>query len=199
MRFNLPAVRPAYIRSATLVSIAVMTCVCAWANPPPASGSSSAGPDSAVWVPKEFTFTYQGFTALYSCDGLRDKMRRVLLELGARPDLEVSNYGCTSLSGPDRFPGVRVRMNVLQPAGTQSEPAVAAHWEKVDLLARRDPIDATADCELIGQIKQQILPLFATRDVDYSSICQKRQLVPGGTRLTAEVLVPEHIAESAAR
>jgi hypothetical protein len=172
------------------VAIAGLAGACAWAAPPE---------DSAVWVPKEFTFRYQGFTTQYSCDGLRDKMRKLLLELGARPDLDVSNYGCTRLSGTDPFPGVRVRMHVLQPGAAQAGQAVAAHWDKVDLLARRDPIDATADCELILQIKQQVLPLFATRNVDYSSTCNKRQLVPGGTRLTADVLLPDHSTQSAAR
>jgi hypothetical protein len=179
MDFKIPA----------LVAIAALT----WA-----SAGAARPDDSAVWVPKEFTFRYQGFTTQYSCDGLRDKMRKVLLELGARPDLEVSNYGCTRLSGPDPFPGVRVRMNVLQPA-PKGEQAVAAQWEKVDLLSRRDPIDATADCELILQIEQQVLPLFATRNVDYSSTCNKRQLVPGGTRLTTDVLVADHSTQSAAR
>jgi hypothetical protein len=57
------------------------------------------------------------------------------------------------------------------------------------------------DCELIGQIKQKVLPLFATRNVDYRSTCENHQLVPGGTRLKAEVLVAdEHAAaDSAAR
>jgi hypothetical protein len=184
-------------RVAAFASIAAMACAFAQAASPP--GVAGAGSASAIWVPKEFTFRYQGFTTQYSCDGLRDKMRKILLELGARPDLDVSNYGCTRLSGPDPFPGVRVKMEVLQAAGAQAGQAVAAHWNKVDLLARRDPIDATADCELILQIKQQVLPLFATRDVDYSSTCNKRQLVPGGTRLTADVLVPDHGTESAAR
>ncbi|WP_457825246.1 hypothetical protein, partial [Staphylococcus aureus] len=73
---------------------------------------------SAVWTPKELTFVYQGFTTRYSCDGLRDKIRGVLLDLGAqKKGLKVSELGCSSPNGrPDPFPGVRIRINVLQPA-----------------------------------------------------------------------------------
>ena len=48
----------------------------------------------------------------------------------------------------------------------------------------------------IEQIKTRILPLFTTRDVNYSSTCIPNQLTIGGTRLKAEVLVAAN--ESAA-
>ena len=157
-----------------------------------------------MWVPKELHFDYRGFTTKYSCDGLQERMRDVLLKLGARPDLRVRGYGCTRLVGPDPFAGVSIKMNVLQPAGKQGGPAVPVHWQRVDLLTglyEHDPVDAAADCELIGQIKQKILPLFATRNVDYRSTCEAHHLVPGGTRLKAEVLVADErtAADSAAR
>ena len=65
----------------------------------------------------------------------------------------------------------------------------------------RDPVDAAGDCELIGQIKQKVLPLFATRSVDYSSTCERHHLLVGATRLKAEVLVADEsaAADSAAR
>src|SRR5690349_4550812 len=49
---------------------------------------------SAVWTPKQVTFVYQGFTTRYSCDGLRDKLRDLLLKLGARKDLQVEETAC---------------------------------------------------------------------------------------------------------
>src|ERR1700704_4819616 len=81
------------------------------------TGAAAARGQAAVWTPKELTFVYQGFTTKYSCDGLRDKVRGVLLDLGAqKKDLKVQQLGCSSSSGrPDPFPGVRVKMKVLQP------------------------------------------------------------------------------------
>ena len=85
-------------------------------------------------------------------------------------------------------------MNVLQPAADQSAAAgtqsVPAHWKTVDLTAGRDAVSAAGDCELVEQVKQSILPLFATRNVEYSSNCVPHQLQTGATRLRAEVLVP---------
>ena len=203
MCFRIPSKRSVRRPVAGLAALAVLTCAFAWANPSP-EPSAGSGRESAVWVPKELHFDYRGFTTKYSCDGLQERMRDVLLKLGARPDLRVRGYGCTRLVGPDPFAGVSIKMNVLQPAGKQGGPAVPVHWQRVDLLTglyEHDPVDAAADCELIGQIKQKILPLFATRNVDYRSTCEAHHLVPGGTRLKAEVLVADErtAADSAAR
>ena len=46
--------------------------------------AASASMLSAVWKEQRFDFFYVGRTARYSCGGLRDKMRALLLELGAR-------------------------------------------------------------------------------------------------------------------
>jgi hypothetical protein len=166
-----------------------------WANPQSAA-AAAAGQSAAIvpaaWTPKELEFTYQtGFTTKYSCDGLRDRMRKLLINLGAREDLQVHILGCVQL-GPDLLPGVRVKMSVLEPAREWAiGRTVPAHWKHVDLLADRDAVSASADCELIQQIKQQVLPLFATRNLDYSARCEKNHLVVGGTRLTADVLVED--------
>ena len=150
----------------------------------------------AVWTPKQLRFVYSGFTTKYSCDGLRDKMRRVLLDLGARKDdLEVSEAGCPDLGAPTTFPTVDVKMHVLQPApapppGANAPPAVAAHWRLVDLTRYHDPLKAAGDCELIDQIKLRVLPLFTTRNVEYRSNCVPNQLQLG-TVLKAEVLMPD--------
>src|ERR1700730_276817 len=132
MRFKNPGERSVHRQAAGLAAVAAVACASAGANP---RSEPSAGPgrESAVWTPKELTFLYQGFTTTYSCDGLQDKMRRVLIKLGARRDIQVRGFGCTQLEVPDPFAGVRIKMNVLQPAGKQSGQAVAARWQMVDL------------------------------------------------------------------
>jgi hypothetical protein len=200
MRFKNPGERPAHRQVAALTAVALLTCASTWATPQ-SDASAGSGGESAVWAPKELNFVYQGFTTKYSCDGLQDRMRKVLIKLGARHDIQVRSLGCTRLRGPDPFAGVRIKMNVLQPAGEQLGQAVPAHWKMIDLLANRDPVDTAADCELIEQIRQKVLPLFATRNVDYSLTCEPHQLLIGATRLKAEVLVADESAasDSAAR
>lgn len=154
----------------------------------PATSSDS---ESAAWTPRELTFTYRSFTTKYSCDSLREKMREVLLKLGARPDLQLVPFGCTRLTGPDQFPGVSVKMHVLQPAGAQTTQTVPATWRPVDFVMKRDPREVAGECELMSQIAREVLPLFATRNVHANNTCVPRALTIGTTELKADVLVAE--------
>jgi hypothetical protein len=156
-------------------------------------GATPGQAQPAVWTPKELTFVFMGFTAHYSCDGLRDKISHVLGELGARSDFKVDYYGCPSGFGkPDPFPAVRIKMQVLQPAGADDKGTgvIGAHWRRVDLHLEKDPVWEAADCELLEQIRQKILPLFAPRKVDVASNCVPHQAYLG-TRRGAELLFPD--------
>jgi hypothetical protein len=186
-----PSSRSRITIAAVLATLAGVGAPAAWAAEPAADSAQLA-----AWTPKELHFVYQGFTTRYSCDGLRDKVRSALLALGARKDLTVHEGVCSSAAGrPEPFPGVNIKMQVLTPltatAAAPDATAVAAHWKTVDLRLNRDALSESGDCELIEQIKQSILPLFTTRNVEYSSNCVPHQLSSGGTRLRAEVLVPD--------
>ncbi|HEY4772515.1 MAG TPA: hypothetical protein VIH50_05725 [Steroidobacteraceae bacterium] len=164
----------------------------AWAD----SGGENGQP--AGWAQKEFRFIYQGITTKYSCDGLRDKMRQILLEFGARKqDLKVYDYGCSSPSGrPDIFPAVSVKMSVLVPADNAAD-AVPSHWQPVRLKLGNSSLDEAGQCELIEQVKHNVLPLFTARNVDLQDFCVPHQLLPGGTRLVAKVLMADQAPTSA--
>src|SRR6516164_4092306 len=151
--------RLTFIRAtaATLFSLALANA--ALAEPPAESNPALSSPPTwAVWTPKELRFTYMGFTSHYSCDGLADKMRSIVLQLGARPDLRIREMPCSgSLGRPTEFPGVTVNMNVLVPWDATSANAtvtpVPAHWKLVELSTDRDPLREAGDCELIEQVK----------------------------------------------
>jgi len=158
-----------------------------------------ADAQAAVWTPKELTFVYQGHTTNYTCDALQAKMREILLQLGARPDLQVWPYGCTQTTAPDPFAGVRVKMSVLQPATADTRAPVAAQWKEVDLVANRhDPREAEFECELFDQVGKKVLPLFTTRNLKQESTCQYRAMIPGTTQLKVDVLVTEPATPSSA-
>jgi hypothetical protein len=189
---------------ARLIVPALVTVVLgapAWAaeNAPAPAGE----PQSAVWTEKELTFVYQGFTTRYSCDGLRDKVRSVLLDLGAeKKGLKVMELGCSSPSGrPDPFPGVRVKMRVLQPADSPeaakaADPTpVAAHWKPVDLKLRDNFTTDSGECELVEQIRQKIVPSFAARNVDLQTTCIPHQATATRPILKMEVLVPDDVKQ----
>jgi hypothetical protein len=189
---------------ARLIVPTVVACVLgssAWAAEGAAEGVVASEPQSAVWTDKELTFVYQGFTTRYSCDGLRDKVRGVLLDLGAqKKGLKVVQLGCSSPSGrPDPFPGVRVKMRVLQPAGAAAatdgkqaeQTPVAAHWKPLDLKLRDSFSTDSGECELVEQIRHSIVPLFATRNVDLKTSCIPHQASATRPSLKMEVLVAD--------
>ncbi len=155
------------------------------------AGSAAAADEStaAAWTPRKFTFTYMGFTTKYSCDGLADRVKAMLLQLGARKDdLHVTQTGCAGQYGrPVPFPGVNVRMSVLTPA---PDGTVQAQWKPIELRTDRDPVSASGECELVEQVKQRVLPLFAVRSAELDSTCVPHQLSAGGASLHAEVLTP---------
>jgi hypothetical protein len=107
----------------------------------PVANADGAPTVMSVWVEKEVNFTYMGLTSYYSCDGIRDKVRRILRYIGARPDFKVSVTGCTNdgvvngrLGGVERMPRVYVKAALPQPA----TPELLAELSKPD--ARRELI-----------------------------------------------------------
>jgi hypothetical protein len=197
-------------RSVACAAPALAACILAssaWAAEagsasPAAAGSAAANAAAgesqlAVWTEKEVTFVYLGFTTRYSCDGLRDKVRGVLLDLGAeKKDLKVQELGCSSPTGrPDPFPGVRVKMRVLQPpsgaATALDQVPVPAHWKPVDLKLRDSFTTDSGECELVEQIRHTIVPLFAARNVDLKTSCIPHQASATRPSLKLEVLAPD--------
>ena len=88
-----------------------------------------------------------------------------------------------------------MRMNVLVPTGASGDAgAVSAHWKSVQVKLNTDPLAEAGECELVEQIKQKLLPLFATREVEFKPDCVPHQLSPGGPRLHAEVLMADQAA-----
>jgi hypothetical protein len=185
-----------------LIVPAVVACLLAapvWAADETAAPQGATGePQLAVWADKELTFVYQGFTTRYSCDGLRDKVRGVLLDLGAqKKSLKIQEQGCTSASGrPEPFPGVHVKMRILLPTAAVSptksdQTPVPAHWRPVDLKLRDSFSNDSGECELVEQIRSQILPHFSTRNVELNSNCVPHQASATRPSLKMEVLVPD--------
>jgi hypothetical protein len=182
------------------VGLGALASASAWAD---AGAQASAGQgaqpattEAAVWTPKEIQFTYMGFTTKYTCDGLKDTIHEMLVQLGARKDdLKVYEICSGDPNRPNPFPGVKIKMSVLKspvpaelPAGTQIVPA---QWKTVKLPYRETGLNAAGQCELLEQFKRSILPLFTTRNVDLQASCVPHQLSPVGTRLTADVLIAD--------
>ena len=157
----------------------------------------SVAPPAAHWVERKLDYTYMGFTAHYSCDGLRDTVRDVLLALGARKaDLKVHSRGCTRLEGPEPFPGVAATFSVLVPTTPDeigkvgNTPAPATRWQTVDLVKRTTYGLDHAPCELLEQLRDKALPLFTSRNLTFQSSCVPHQITLGEITFSVDVLRP---------
>jgi hypothetical protein len=136
--------------------------------------ATTATPMSAKWVPRKIHFQYNAVapsssTTYYSCDKLQAQITSILKQLGARNEV-VEPFGCITIAGPEKFAGVDATFSALEPAGSGDQAAsgsesVDAHWDKVTL-------NSGTSCELIKQVQERILPLFATRN--QSSGCSPR-------------------------
>ena len=97
------------MRGVWLASIGLMFAWPLWA-----AGPGAAIPVLAVWKEQRLDFSYMGRTARYSCEGLRDKMRSLLLDLGARRDLQVAVLACNeSEAQPLRRGYVGPRLSIV--------------------------------------------------------------------------------------
>src|SRR3984885_13939513 len=125
-------------------------------------------PFPAVWKEQRLEFSYTGRTARYSCQGLRDKMRSLLLELGARRDLQVALLGCDESAPLGRgYVGPRLSLIFSSPAlpDASTKPLHPGDLSVVD--ARYEPFTLTSDafknygvgdCELVEEFAREILP-----------------------------------------
>jgi hypothetical protein len=178
------------LATSLIVGSAVMAAEAGDQATPPASSTP------AKWTPRKLHFIFQGFTTHYSCDGLQDQMKSILQKLGAGKDLVVKPSGCTRLEGPEPFPGVTATFSVLEPAGGGAQGAtdshdVAAQWDTVTLnSATAQDHTGSSDCELIEQVKRHVLPLFTTRNLNFSDDCFPHTATIAGARLSVEVLRP---------
>jgi hypothetical protein len=157
----------------------------------------SVAPPAAHWVERTLDYTYMGFTVHFTCDGLRDNVRDILLALGARrKDLKIQSRGCARLNGPEPFPGVSATFSVLVPVTPDEIGKVgntspqATHWQTVDLVKLTRSGSDQAPCELLEQLKDKALPLFTSRNLTFQSSCVPHEVRLGEIQFSVDVLRP---------
>ena len=156
-------------------------------------------PIAAVWKEQRLNFFYMGRTSRYSCDGLRDKVRAMLLDLGARRDLRIMALGCEE-------PAARARLGSLGPSlglvfSTPALPDAAAkplrpgdlglvnaRFETFTITSDAFRNMSIADCELVEAFTRQILPKFVTRDLRQDITCVPFQQSGGRYLVRGEIL-----------
>ena len=182
------------------------------------AGSRTRAEDTvrAVWQVQEIRLPYFGTTTIYSCDGLRDKMKSILHDLVGKR-YAVTILGCADPSRPQ--PNLTVSMVVASPmpATDENVKAVANDTKHAELLARlkrkgAEPIGNEAfdavtkrvvlrvkapgsgggsgDCELLEQVRSQVLNKLGAKVIKDEVSCVPHQGVAGNPELVVDVLAP---------
>src|SRR5262245_7020958 len=80
----------------SVVSLSVALSSSAVARTPAPPPSRALQIVEAVWKVQSLSFAYSGYSTIYTCDALLDKVRDILQGLGAR-DTRIRSMGCTDM------------------------------------------------------------------------------------------------------
>jgi hypothetical protein len=135
---------------------------------------------AGVWQKHEYRFSFVGFTTTYSCDGLADKLKILLLAAGARKDAKSQPAACARGFGrPDQFASAYLTFYTLATPGADQAtdaPPVSGNWRTVKFTPHTPSELAIGDCELIEQFRDHVLPMFSVRNVDDKTTCVPHQI-----------------------
>ena len=177
-----------------LIAAAAMAATAAAADQPPPDAQVVTG----TWQHHKATINYFGITALYSCYGLEDHVKDILLHFGARKDAKVRASGCPR--GPDvpsRTAFVYAEFDTLVPAEASEPNAVKAYWAHRQLDARRPFFMGEGDCELVQQMKDVLTKSFSLKDVSYATDCVPHEITVNSYQVKASALVEMPTAKTA--
>jgi len=193
-----------------------LLALCASALLPIAGHAAAAkGADSvpATWKVQEIRYTYVGFTTAYNCDAAEDKLKEILLALGAHPATQVRAAGC-DLNRPSRnffvtitsatpapatdavvvpTPGEKSRQELIERLGNKAligSEQFPATWKSVDLSGDRKLNLRPGDCELMEGLRDNVLPKLSVKIESDKVQCTPRQLSIVTPELKVLALVP---------
>lgn len=168
-----------------------------------AVASTDEKPVAGVWQKHEYVFSYAGFTSQYSCDGIADKVKLLLLAAGARDDLSVRGSCSDPRGSASRIAVARATFHTLAPAPvaptasdtpgagpTAAVDGAAGAWKAVAFKERAPSWLEAGDCELVEQFDRELLPLFTTRNRQSHMTCVPNQYQLGSITLRFEVFAP---------
>jgi hypothetical protein len=157
-----------------LLFCGVLFCAASFADGPAPAPAREPG----IWQMHKYNFQFMGFTTTYSCDGLADKIKVLLIAAGARKDSKSLPGPCSRGFGRvDKFASASLTFYTLAPAGSDpaSGPRVDGTWQSVSFASRSPRQLAVGDCELVEQFRANVLPMFTTRNIDDRMTCVPHQ------------------------
>jgi hypothetical protein len=168
----------------------------------------------AVWKAQRVNFEYRGYSTQYTCRSLEDKLETILITMGAHEGIQLNSYNCNEEMGVARFEivlqspveataeNVRdittydstdklvARVNGTQLTAAEDVQRFPAEWKTVSFSRDRKMRLDRGDCELVQQLRQQILPRMSVQIVKDNIRCSSAFGNIGSPRLIVSALVP---------
>jgi hypothetical protein len=169
-------------------SLACATLLLALAHGP--ARAAAAGPSqSSIWRHHQVSTTYFGTTARYTCSGIEEAAKQLLLYFGARRDLRVT-ASCPDPMQPVLTAVVHSDFYTLEPADSGATNTVAGQWQAIRLLPDTPRFVDRNNCELIDQFKDLLSKHFSLRDLQYRTTCTPHDSTMRDYDVSAQVLKP---------
>ena len=167
--------------------MARFTTMCAGLALAAAAGVSQAA-EPLPWKQQDLHFHYMGFTSIYACDALADRLKDLLVQSGARKDAK-ARPSCSQPTGPDRMAAARLSFSTLSGDPKADAPS-GAIWKKVRFANSGLRDLQNGDCELMEQFRDEVIKkAFTTRNLKSNTMCFPHQ-ANQRFEIEFEVLVP---------
>jgi hypothetical protein len=154
-----------------------------------ASAPDGTDPAIGAWQEHSYRFEFVGYYSAYDCDGLAEKLRLLIQAAGARADIGISD----ACRDPGRLAGgaaVNLIFHALEPASAGGPGSIPVRWRHVTIREQRPLQISSADCELVEQFVDQLLPRFTVQNLENHTRCDPGVESPGAVHVAFDALAP---------
>ena len=157
-------------------------------------GSDPSRTVKAIWVAREVSFTYFSTTSLYYCDGLREKVKWVMKQVGVMDGYKVRIRSCFNSGGSDvSFGPILDPLSRVEQSPRVVIEAVVPQRVTPELLARLS--ERESERELIARVRGEATVVdnaeaqFAasTRQVTFDDGARRGRIEPGDCELIEQM------------
>ncbi len=178
------------VLAGALVTLGVLLSQSAISQPGGVADSAGAAPEvTAQWQTHELQFHYFGLSTYYTCESLEDQLEQILREVGAHPDVQVRAFGCFGINEISKFQSARVHVRMPAAPTQANAESFAATSKVINLRTHSGGSSGSGSCELLEQVRDQLLPALNIKVVKDDLHCVPRQPSHIGRSLQVQALI----------
>jgi hypothetical protein len=160
-------------------SVCLALCACFMGHAAPVGTSVDA-----IWRTQRLEFHYRSTSASYTCPGLKARLSAILRSVGVHESMAMTCQGseaarnieiqlrasspveatAANVAAETEYDGKQrllAHLNGTQLPSAADLPRFSASWQRIDVHRQRQVRLAPGDCELLQQVRKQLLPKFA--------------------------------------